>query len=404
MAERNLKAWQAAGLIDGATAARIRAYEAEHTRPYALWAVVSLASLSIGLGIISLVAANWAMLSPMLRLSLHGILLAALALVIATIADTGNSRSRPKVAPALLDATLLVFALLGLAFLGHLGQIYQISAPTWQSVALWLLLFAPVLLALGQGWPSAILLVGGSITLAWLRLDDPVGLTHSNPAIISPIIILRSAECAAPALFLPLATWRFAKAPSSSRANFWHNIATLAQTYVVLATSLLVITGSFDAWHDNDPTSTIRTALLAISATLALAAFLQWRLEPLAQSNPLPTATPSAPYASLLSLSALAATAIYPLSGRPLASGLLFLALWAGIAACALFSSHRSLYQSATAIFALRLIILSFEATGGLLLSGLGLILGGILILVIAWAAWRLSRAFAPQSRDTAHS
>lgn len=52
MAERNLKAWQAAGLIERATAARIRAYEAEHARPYALWAMVGLASLSIGLGVI----------------------------------------------------------------------------------------------------------------------------------------------------------------------------------------------------------------------------------------------------------------------------------------------------------------------------------------------------------------
>lgn len=76
-------------------------------------------------------AANWNIFSPSLRLGVHGVMLAALALVIIGIANGPHKDGRNKVAPALLDATLLVFALLGLAFLGNLGQVYKTSAPTW---------------------------------------------------------------------------------------------------------------------------------------------------------------------------------------------------------------------------------------------------------------------------------
>lgn len=192
----------------------------------------------------------------------------------------------------------------------------------------WLALFAPLLLGLGQGWASAILLVGSGITMAWMRLDQPIGFAHSNPEIIR-----HAAECAAPALFLPLATWGTAKSPAGSRKVFWLHCASLAQAYVLVALSLLIIFSSFDPWPYDDPSGTRRTALLAIIATLALAAFLQWRLESANAS-----ADPKSSIhnrASLLAVAALATTAIHPLSGSALATGLLFLALWGGIATCA---------------------------------------------------------------------
>ncbi|MEL6738860.1 MAG: DUF2157 domain-containing protein, partial [Pseudomonadota bacterium] len=58
----------------------------------------------------------------------------------------------------------------------------------------------------------------------------------------------------------------------------------------------------------------------------------------------------------------------------------------------------RGVFQLAVAAIALRLIILSFELASDLLLSGFGLILSGLLILGIAWGAYRVSREFAPVS------
>lgn len=59
MSERKLRAWQEAGLIDTATADSIRAWEATHARTLGTWAIMALGALTIGLGVISVVAANW---------------------------------------------------------------------------------------------------------------------------------------------------------------------------------------------------------------------------------------------------------------------------------------------------------------------------------------------------------
>jgi uncharacterized membrane protein len=47
------------GLIDAATRDRLIAHEAAHARPIALWAVFGIGALAIGLGLVSVVAANW---------------------------------------------------------------------------------------------------------------------------------------------------------------------------------------------------------------------------------------------------------------------------------------------------------------------------------------------------------
>jgi hypothetical protein len=83
-------------------------------------------------------------------------------------------------------------------------------------------------------------------------------------------------------------------------------------------------------------------------------------------------------------------------------AALLFMALWAGIAAAALVAQWRGVFQMAVGVIALRLIILSFELAGDLLTNGLGLIAAGLLILGVAWAAVRVSKRFAPAAEDDA--
>jgi hypothetical protein len=53
-------------------------------------------------------------------------------------------------------------------------------------------------------------------------------------------------------------------------------------------------------------------------------------------------------------------------------------------------------------VIALRLVILSFELAADLLTSGFGLILAGVMILGVAWAAVRVSRRFAPRGEGAA--
>ena len=142
MSERKLRAWQDAGLIDEAAVARILAFEAQHERPLGLWAAIGIGALAIGLGIVSVVAANWEEVPGAVRLSLHLALIAGLGGFIALRgARLAGEHSW------WLEAALFVLAVLGMAFFGHLGQVYQTSAPLYVPLTAWLVLF-------GSGWLS----------------------------------------------------------------------------------------------------------------------------------------------------------------------------------------------------------------------------------------------------------
>ena len=75
--------------------------------------------------------------------------------------------------------------------------------------------------------------------------------------------------------------------------------------------------------------------------------------------------------------------------------GLLFIVYWSAIGWLAARSGQRVLFSLAFTVIGLRLLILYFEAIGGLTATGLGLIGGGVLCLALTWVGWRLTRRLA---------
>ncbi|MFL0354952.1 DUF2157 domain-containing protein [Erythrobacter sp. GH1-10] len=112
MSTRKIEAWHAAGVIDADTRSRLLAYEQDHARPLALWAVYGIGALAIGLGLISVVAANWEDIPGQIRLAVH------LLLIVASLGALVWRRDELAAAsPWAVEALLFVAALLGLTFL-----------------------------------------------------------------------------------------------------------------------------------------------------------------------------------------------------------------------------------------------------------------------------------------------
>jgi hypothetical protein len=189
-------------------------------------------------------------------------------------------------------------------------------------------------------------------------------------------------------MLAPFGAWF---APNSARAGFWRQLAFIGFGYGVGTVSLFVISTGFGDWSRTDPQGNVDAALVASAAMLGLAGAALW----MADRSVLEKASAAA--LGMLALSILAADR---LAGHSLMVGLLFMALWAGLAGAALHAQARWAFQIAVGCVALRLIILAFEEAGGLLASGLGLILGGVLILGVAWGAMRVSRRFAPMQEQ----
>lgn len=383
MSERKLRAWQAAGLIDADTASRISAWESAHSRPIGVWAVVGLGALAIGLGLVSLIAANWEEIPGTTRLAIHMLLMVALA------AWTWWSLLRERMHDQVQDALLFVGSILGLTFFGHLGQVYQTSSPLWQPLLAWMLLFSPLLLLFGRGWPAAGLWMAGLLGLIWAHADDHgriwslFGRTERSwlywGLIACPPMIVAGAA----ALLRDM----------SVRPAFWRLLEQMAVATIFAGLSLVILLHGWDGDDSLRPGSVLIHSLALLAAAAAIAYARR-------------TASGRATAALLLVAAALhLIQAVLPNghgAARAWISSLLFCLLWGAVAAAAVHAGWRRLFQLGVAMVALRIIILSFELNDDLLGSGVSLILSGLFAMAVAWMTIRLSRRYAPARGDAA--
>lgn len=376
MSLRKLKAWEAAGLVDAATAARIRDWESAHANPVAMRAVIGIAVLAIGLGLISVVAANWDAVAGVARLGIHFALMVGLAVWLWRKRGGGDMTA---------EAGLFLLGMLGLTFFGHIGQVYQTDSPLWQPLALWLALFAPAILLRGTGWLNALLLMVVMVIAAWGFMAWTVGLQPRLDRIDETVRV--TLALTAPVLLAGLAAWARMR---SAREGFWRRLGELALLYAAGGASIVAIASADGPWRsDEESTRLLWSVIVAASVTLVTALLVRaFRRD-----------TEGRIVADLwLALAAMPLLA-YALSGNKIVAALLFMALWSGIAFTALRAGWRSAFQAAVGIVALRLVLLSFELGGDLLTSGAGLIASGLLILGVAWLALKVSRRFAPEAR-----
>ena len=366
--------WLDAGLIDSETAQRIRQYEAERSRPVGLWSLIGLGALAIGLGIISVVAANWDDIPGMVRLTIHGLLMAAVAAAIFWLQPR-----KGFLGLYVKDVLLFVMAVLGATFFGHLGQVYQTSSPLWQPLAMWLLLFSPLMLLAGRGWLISALWIAGLLG---------TGIAHMSwyaQQTSEPSSLYIAAITSLPVLALLLAI--FVK-DMSARQAFWKQVGQFALASFVTGVSVKLIADGLSKggfYGSEGQALPIAAMQLGLWSAAALLIYLLRR-----GTSGISTA------AILVAAAAVSFGSSILESTEPLANALLFMAFWAAIGWSAIYAGWRIIFQLVVAIIALRLIILSFELASDLLSSGMGLILAGVITIAIAVIAYRFSKAFAP--------
>lgn len=377
MADRKLQSWVDAGLIDNETAARIEAFETQNARPWVLWAVIGLGALAIGLGLISIIAANWDEIPGGMRLTIHFAALTGLAGVICWRAGQSSAG-----ADYFHDAMLFIFAVLALTFFGHIGQVYQTISPLWQPLLGWMVIISPLLLLFGRSWPSAALWMVGLMGTTWAHASEYgfgelFGSGASGPA--NPTLYW--GLIATPPIFTcMLAAWMRGR---SLRPEYWRLIEQLCMTVIVTGVSIAIASRVEYGGYSG-------SAAIQSAALLALAAVVHTCRKTLSGRTS----------ATILIAAALTHFGATLVSGTTMGPALAFMLLWTAIAYAAMTAGWRAVFQIAVAMLALRLIILSFELAYDLFFNGIGLILAGVLTLSVAWVAVRVSRNYAPNSKD----
>lgn len=377
MSERKLKQWLDAGLIDATTHQKISDYETEHARPFGLWAIIGLGALAIGLGVISVVAANWDDIPAYARLAIHSLLIVGLAVWIYL------QPPRPGAFGLYLkDVALFVWAVLGLTFFGHLGQVYQTSSPLWQPLLAWLLLFGPILLLIGRGWLISLMVMAGLVGTGLEYLNWYSRQMENPSAFVIALVTSIPVFAMVAAIFL--------RKYDENRESFWKQFAQISLLlFTAGVTFKLIVEGvgpsSFFSSGDNDSNvAAAHAAIWGIGAGLLI-----WMSNMRRDQG----------IAGILIIGGLASliSSLSQSSGSLLA-GMIFISFWGAIGAISIYAGWRKVFQTAVAIVALRLIMLSFELATDLLASGVGLIMAGVITIGVAVAAYRFSKAFAPTS------
>ena len=380
IAEHFARRWKEAGVIDEGAFERIVAWESANRRPVWLWAVAGMGALAIGLGLLAVVGANWETIPFWLKLGVDIGLNALCAAAVFVFWQRGLAGPREI-------AALLLFALV-LSGIALIGQIYQLQSAPWRALVFWLALCTPFLALLTTTRLVATLWFAAAAT-TWFVASDllvdlfvALGILRSGERSwwLSSVLFLKLLTWLPACLFIALGCARRLWLPARAQGDL---LLQLAFAGLIVATSLSV---AFSA-SEGHVAGTLALLAVATVATLLAAAALWFTTDGSLRRAAL----------ALLGLSFAAWIAgLLPSSGGTLAHdvlrSLLFILYWAAIGWMAARAGWRGLFGVAFTVIGLRLLVLYFEAIGGLSATGLSLIGGGVLCLGLAWLGWRLTR------------
>lgn len=370
---RKLKHWLDASLINTEQYQAIQRYEAEHHPPRKLWVSIMLLGVSVmGLGVISLIAANWAFIPLLIKLGLAFTLLTILGISI-WIFDQRQQ-------PIAFEASLTGFLIGCLAMIGLLSQLFHSGGQWYHALLLWGVMTLPLVL-LARHQPARFIWTSLALTgLVWTIVAIP----HADvwDAILTPIIPLQGFFIAVLVYYATIyLKWLNVLSKSTL---FWMQLSGLMALFYIDAFRLL---GSWETINFNEYLiACIFAALIAIGIVF------------------------NRTYSLLNRVLLLACLVLLLLYYHPtwLFSGKVYyswndstnISLWQWdnfiapaltLLILTLYTIHignqglMTSFNIITLLIGLRFMVLYFEALGGLAVTGIGLIISGAFLMGIAW-------------------
>jgi uncharacterized membrane protein len=356
--------WKAEGLIDAPTVERILEWEHARRRPVLAYILGGLGALTVAVGLVSVVAANWEALGRFAKLGLDLALLGGLSFGVARVQGRW---AREVLVILYFGATL--------GSIGLVSQVYQLGGEVYSALLLWMVLATPVAI-MGRTWLLAAAWLAGACTTIGVSVAELLDRWSPDDSI-AIAVALGSALFVVGALIVAGGS----RALVARRPQF-------AALFRVVGWSALAVLASVAQmiWYadvDDD-------LLASVPLVLLLGVVVAWRL-PAQLERPTPRTVWTARGAVVLA-ALLSAAAMLPHDEIRALAALGFLLLWLGFA----FGVHQlgriGLLNLATAVLALRVLIAYVELFGSLMQTGLAMILGGLLTIGLAWGWRRVGR------------
>lgn len=364
--EKDLKEWVALGLISSDQEARIREHEA--AKPEGSWilsGLLILGAVIIGIGVISLIAANWNEIPNGAKLAGDFILLIALAFA--------ALRSWESKKPIQFEVLLLSFLILCLASIGLIAQIYHTDGKLYQALMLWSLITSGAMLAARQlfvpfMWTGAFLTgaafaASSSVTLQPIFRENYQAIFMALPLLAAGLAIVSRSLAGETGTTRAFRSWTLigglialvvAELHESSRNLSYTGLTAYAPGYLLAAFT------AFSIWQSAEYRNIQKMLLLTLLGVFLIPFHL-----------PLLEVKLSVVYAA-------------------------FTIVILGLMAVFLASlKERRLFQWLLLALGARFLVLYFEALGGLATTGAGLIVSGgvVIAMTILWNKYRTALA-----------
>lgn len=377
---KKIKEWQRENVIDDVIAQKIVEYESSHSSSIALWAFGGMGAFAIIVGLISVIAANWGQVPDWMKLGAD--LVVCLGIAAALYWNVIRQEGQDK----LWIREMLVVFYYGfiLASMALIGQTYQLGGTVESLLLVWTLVTLPLVL-LARGRFIALLWFTATATTYLLNVNEQYDLIRLRTDFDRRLIksFVASLYVLGPLVFLLIS-----RVPWLVRER--EQVAEHLSRY---SWFLIVVMGLLSQilWYESVSNVGYINNLLAICfvATAAMIYFIP-KLYAGETSD-----THKAMRVVLAVVFALGASAIWYRYRLELAGALTNLAFLFVLAWAAIKIKSTYLFNILTAFICLRIIIIYFEVFGSMLETGLGLIVGGILTLLISWWWFKRSNRLA---------
>lgn len=358
-----ITSWQNAGIITPKQGMDILDFEKAIAKPYALYGFLALAIFCIGLGVISVIAANWQHLTVMLKLIADFALLSGVAgLTYYAAYKKWHIR---------FEVFLCLFVILVLATIGLIAQVYQLQPDGFEALLLWSLLVCPLLFVTQK--PLLPLVILPIFTFSFW---DFMGDNNTTKEIMWQMS--NSWEYSVPVLwlFIWFILWQMLTIFAQNKAVAFKKAL---KFWMIIFTGLLVINIDFgssvfsEVALDENGSGSLTGVLVSVAIGLtAISAYLDYI---------------SGKKFLIPALMALTVVGGFINCGAVFSFAVLFLI---GIYAWQINSVK--ILNTVLALTAVRIFILYADMFKSLLFSGLGLIASGLLLLALIWGWVKLSR------------
>lgn len=169
--EKKLVEWEKVGLIRQDQVAAISKYEQD--LPESHWVLSGLMILGvvvIGIGVISLIAANWSDIPNVAKLAVDFLMLGGIGFAIYRSSHSyGSGRSETA-----FNAWIVAMQIAALASIGLISQIYHTGGKLYQAILFWSLLVAPLSIIATKFFPPMLWMGGLLGAMTWSVVDSGI--------------------------------------------------------------------------------------------------------------------------------------------------------------------------------------------------------------------------------------